>query len=162
MHIMSNDLYDLMAQALEEAEKGFAVGEVPVGALLIGRDGTILSRAYNQPLSLKDPTAHAEILALREGALYYNNYRMNDTTLVSTVEPCPMCMGAALHARISRLIFGAYDVKWGAAGSLFDLAADKRLNHRIEVVSGIMEKECRELLQEFFRIQRNKKNGLMS
>jgi tRNA(adenine34) deaminase len=144
----------LMEQALIEARKGLEMGEVPVGAVLAGSEGEILARSCNQPIYLKDPTAHAEILTLRKGGEVRNNYRLQDTTLVVTIEPCVMCMGAALNARIERLVFGTFDPKAGAAGSLYDMAQDKRLNHRIEVISGIMEKECKNLLQDFFRMRR--------
>jgi tRNA(adenine34) deaminase len=145
----------LMEQALIEARKGLEMGEVPVGAVLAGSEGEILARSCNQPIYLKDPTAHAEILTLRKGGEVRNNYRLQDTTLVVTIEPCVMCMGAALNARIERLVFGTFDPKAGAAGSLYDMAQDKRLNHRIEVISGIMEKECKNLLQDFFRMRRS-------
>ncbi len=147
-----------MRHALLEAEKGLARGEVPIGAVLSGPDGRIVAKSHNQPISLHDPTAHAEIVALRAGGAFFQNYRMNDTTLVVTLEPCLMCMGAALNARIARLVFGAFDPKSGAAGSLYNLAEDNRLNHSIEVVSGIMEKECRELMQDFFHLRRGKKS----
>ena len=153
---MHNDLYHLMKEALKEAEKGFAKGEVPVGAVLAGPDGNVVTTAHNQPISLKDPTAHAEILVLRAGGAFHRNYRITGATLVVTLEPCLMCMGAALNARISRLVFGAYDPKSGAAGSVYDLATDDRLNHRIEVIPGVMEKECRRLMQGFFHVQRER------
>ena len=152
---MEPDLYYLMRQALKEAEEGFSAGEVPVGAVLADQDGRIIARAHNQPISLNDPTAHAEILVIRKAGLLYENYRLNNTLLVVTIEPCLMCMGAALNARIARLIFGAVDTKAGAAGSVYNLAADKRLNHMIEVTSGVMEAECRALMQSFFRVRRN-------
>jgi tRNA(adenine34) deaminase len=151
---MYPDLYRLMKEALKEAERGLTKGEVPVGAVLAGSDGQIVARAHNQPIALNDPTAHAEILALRKAAQVLRNYRLNNTILVVTVEPCLMCMAAAINARISRLAFGADDPKGGAAGSLYNLASDDRLNHRIEITSGIMEKECRTLMQEFFKIRR--------
>jgi tRNA(adenine34) deaminase len=151
---MNTDLYHLMKEALKEAKKGFNSGEVPVGAVMTGPDGEIVARAHNQPVSRKDPTAHAEILVMRKAALCYGNYRLTGTLLVVTVEPCLMCMGAAINARISGLVFGASDPKAGAAGSVYNLAADSRLNHRIEVTSGIMEEECRALMQEFFKIRR--------
>ena len=151
---MDDDLNLWMEQAIREAEKGSDEGEVPVGAVLVGADGTIVAKAHNQPIALKDPTAHAEILALRAGAKFYGNYRITNTTLVVTIEPCPMCMGAALQARISRLVFGVYDPKSGAAGSVYNLATDERLNHRIEVIPGVMEEKCRELMQDFFRVKR--------
>ena len=151
------DLYQLMQQALAEAEKGLSAGEVPVGAVLAGPEGQIVARAHNQPITLQDPTAHAEILVIREASLFLGNYRLKDTLLVVTVEPCIMCMGAAIHARIARLVFGAPDPKGGAAGSLYNLAEDNRLNHEIEVIPGIMEQECRELIGGFFRGRREKK-----
>ena len=125
-----------------------------MGAVLVGADETVVAKAHNQPIALKDPSAHAEILVLRAGGVFYGNYRIPDATLVVTIEPCPMCMGAALQARISRLVFGAYDPKSGAAGSVYNLATDDRLNHRIEVIPGIMEEECRKLMQDFFRARR--------
>ncbi|MBE9573184.1 MAG: nucleoside deaminase [Proteobacteria bacterium] len=145
-----------MKQALSEAEKGSSMGEVPVGAVLTSPEGQIVAKAYNQPIALGDPTAHAEILAIRKAGLFFRNYRLNNTTLVVTLEPCLMCMGAAINARIARLVFGTVDPKAGAAVSLYNLAEDKRLNHRIEVVSGIMEEECRSLIQDFFRVRRRK------
>ena len=153
---MDPDLYHLMKEALKEAKKGFKSGEVPVGAVLAGPDGQIVARAHNQPISLNDPTAHAEILVMRKAGLFYRNYRLTDTLLIVTVEPCLMCMGAAINARISGLVFGAFDPRAGAAGSVYNLAADSRLNHSIEVTSGIMEEECRDLIQDFFKIRREK------
>ena len=153
MHL---DLYDLMGLALREAERGFSRGEVPVGAVVATPNGRIVAKAHNQPIALKDPTAHAEILAMRKAGLSYRNYRLNNTLLVVTIEPCLMCMGAAINARIDRLVFGAADPKAGAVHSLYRLAADKRLNHRIEVVSGIMEEECLALMQNFFKTRRKK------
>ncbi|TET92322.1 MAG: tRNA adenosine(34) deaminase TadA [Desulfobacteraceae bacterium] len=153
---MPLDLFHLMKQALSEAEKGSSMGEVPVGAVLASPEGQIVAKAYNQPIALGDPTAHAEILAIRKAGLFFRNYRLNNTTLVVTLEPCLMCMGAAINARIARLVFGTVDPKAGAAVSLYNLAEDKRLNHRIEVVSGIMEEECRSLIQDFFRVRREK------
>lgn len=153
---MPLDLFHLMKQALSEAEKGSSMGEVPVGAVLASPEGQIVAKAYNQPITLGDPTAHAEILAIRKAGLFFRNYRLNNTTLVVTLEPCLMCMGAAINARIARLVFGTVDPKAGAAVSLYNLAGDKRLNHRIEVVSGIMEEECRSLIQDFFRVRREK------
>ena len=153
---MQLDPYYLMRQALAEAEKAFLKGEVPVGAVLAGPEGQIIAKAHNQPIGLNDPTAHAEILAMREAGLILKNYRLNNAILVVTIEPCLMCMGAAVNARVARLIFGALDPKAGAAGSLYNLAADIRLNHEINVMSGIMEEECRALMQEFFRARRGK------
>jgi len=143
-----------MQQALEEARKGLSEGEVPVGAVLATPDGEIVARDHNRPIALKDPSAHAEILVMRKAGSAFQNYRLTNTVLVATVEPCLMCMGAALHARIPRLVFGASDPKAGAAGSVYDLATDERLNHRIEVVPNILEPECRTLMQDFFKSRR--------
>ncbi|EFK11227.1 cytidine and deoxycytidylate deaminase zinc-binding region [delta proteobacterium NaphS2] len=148
----------MMAQALLEAKKAYSKGEVPVGAVLADAQGYILSRAHNQPISLCDPTAHAEILAIRKACSICGNYRLTRCLLVATIEPCIMCMGAAIHSRVSTVIFGAHDVKGGAAGSLYDLSRDYRLNHRMEIVSGVREDECRELMRAFFRARRGKGN----
>ena len=153
---MDRDLFHLMKQALSEAEKAYSKGEVPVGAVLARPEGQIVAKAHNQPRALNDPTAHAEILVMRKAGLFYRNYRLNNTILVVTLEPCLMCMGAAINARVAQLVFGACDLKAGAAISLYRLADDKRLNHRIEIISGIMEEECRALMQRFFRMRRKK------
>ena len=139
---------------MAEAEEAFSKGEVPVGAVVAGPDSQILARAHNQPIALKDPTAHAEILALRRAGAACGNYRLNGCILIVTIEPCLMCMGAAIHARIARLVFGASDPKTGAAGSIYNLGKDERLNHRIEVTSGIMEDSCQALMTRFFRTRR--------
>ena len=149
---LSHEKY--MALALAEAKKAGQMGEVPIGAILVSEDGKILSSTHNRTIDLADPTAHAEILALREAALKINNYRLLNTTLYVTVEPCIMCMGAVVHARISKVVFGATDPKWGAAGSLYNFAGDERLNHRVAVTKGVCEHECRRLMQEFFRAKR--------
>jgi tRNA(adenine34) deaminase len=151
---MSMDYDLLMEEALLEAIKALERGEVPVGAVLASPDGEILARGYNQPISLNDPTAHAEIMALRRAGELCGNYRLTGTTLVVTIEPCIMCMGAAISARVSRVVFGAFDPKAGAAGSIYNLADDPRLNHRIEVISGVREQECRGLIQDFFKSRR--------
>lgn len=148
------DLFQLMQVALEEAGKAFQQGEVPVGAVVADPEGRVLARAHNRPIRAKDPTAHAEVLALREAAARTGNYRLEGATLVVTLEPCLMCMGAALQARVARLVYGAADPKAGAAASLYTVGSDPRLNHRIEVRGGVMEAECGELLKEFFRIRR--------
>jgi tRNA(adenine34) deaminase len=147
----------LMEEALGEARKALLEGEVPVGAILADPNGVIVSKAHNQPVFLHDPTAHAEILALRRAGPVYGNYRFDGATLVVTLEPCPMCMVAAVHARITRLVFGGRDPKWGAAGSVYDFVHDNRLNHTIEVVSGVMEADCVKLMQDFFQARRGKK-----
>jgi tRNA(adenine34) deaminase len=143
-----------MREALKEAEKGWRGGEVPIGALLIGRYKEVLARDHNRTISRNDPTAHAEILVIRRVAKLVENYRLNGMTIVVTIEPCPMCMGAIINARLDTLIFGAFDLKSGAAGSIYDLSNDGRLNHRLKVIPGIMEKECREFMQDFFRKKR--------
>ena len=144
-----------MGFAFEEAKKAGQIGEVPVGAVIVSEKGEILSAAHNQTIKLIDPTAHAEILALRKAALEINNYRLLNTTLYVTVEPCIMCMGAIVHARISRVVFGAADPKWGAAVSLYNVAEDDRLNHHVEIITGARAEDCRRLMQDFFRAKRD-------
>jgi len=145
---------DIMQQAIFEARQAALEDEVPVGAVLVAPDGTVLAKAHNQTIRLCDPTAHAEILALRSAAQAVGNYRLLETTLYVTIEPCIMCMGALLHARVARIVYGAKDPKWGAAGSCYDLAAEPRFNHVIDVQGGVLEKACRELIQAFFRHKR--------
>jgi len=145
-----------MKLALKEARKAGQKGEVPVGAVLVANTGDILAAAHNQTISLNDPTAHAEILALREAAQKVANYRLLNTILYVTIEPCIMCMGAIVHARVSRVVFGTDDPKWGAAGSLYNFADNIKLNHKPEIVSGICEDECRTLIQDFFSARRNR------
>jgi tRNA(adenine34) deaminase len=147
----------LMDKALLEAKKGFGEGEVPVGAVVAGPDGNIIACAHNQPIGLNDPTAHAEILAMRKAGEALRNYRLNNLTLFVTIEPCLMCVGAAIHSRISTIVFGAYDLKGGAAGSLYNPAIDTRLNHRIKIISGVRGKECGDLLRDFFKSRRSQK-----
>ena len=153
MAFSERDLY-FMREALKEAEAAYEKGEVPVGAVLVSEEGELLARAHNQPISLCDPTAHAEILALREGARRLGNYRLLGTTLYVTLEPCPMCAGALVYARVKRLIFGARDAKSGACGSVCNLVKEARLNHRLEVEEGLLAEEARRLLQEFFKARR--------
>jgi len=143
-----------MGEALIQAREALAAGEVPVGAVLVDGEGEILARAFNRPIGLSDPTAHAEVLALRQGAAALGNYRLPGVSLYVTIEPCLMCVGALLHARVARLVFGAADPKAGACVSVFRLPEDPRLNHRLEVVGGVREAECRELLQQFFQARR--------
>ena len=143
-----------MEIALAEAKKAGQIGEVPIGAVLVAENGEVISAAHNQTIRLVDPTAHAEILALRESASKLSNYRLLNTSLYVTVEPCIMCMGAIVHARVKRVIYGANDPKWGAAGSLYNFSEDVRLNHRVEIIKGVREEECRELMQAFFRAKR--------
>lgn len=147
------DHYYFMSMALEQAYRANGEGEVPVGAVVVKR-GEVIAKAYNQVIKRNDPTAHAEILALREAASILKNYRLIDTTLYVTVEPCLMCGGALIQARVNKLIFGTFDPKMGAFGSIYNLAEDKRLNHRIEVESGILEEECCKLIKIFFKKRR--------
>jgi tRNA(adenine34) deaminase len=146
-----------MREELDEAAKAEEKGEVPIGAVIV-LDGALLGRGHNAPIALHDPTAHAEIQALRASAQRIGNYRLVDSTLYVTVEPCLMCMGALLHARVRRLVFGCFDEKFGAAGSLYTLSQDPRLNHRIDTTAGVLEEECRARLQAFFRRRRGKKD----
>lgn len=154
MNLESPDSY-WMRQAMNLALRAAREGEVPVGAVLV-KDGALIGEGWNRPIGSCDPTAHAEIQALRAGAKNINNYRLLDTTLYVTLEPCAMCAGAIIHSRIKRLVFGAYDPKGGAAGSVFEILGTDKLNHRLEFTGGILEVECANLLTEFFRIKRNK------
>mgnify|MGYP006288520925 FL=1 len=140
--------------ALVEARRAAEIQEVPVGAVLVSADGRVLARAHNRTIADSDPSAHAEILAIREAARRLGNYRLLNTTLYATVEPCLMCMGAIIHARIARVVYGARDPKWGAAGSLYNLGEDRRLNHQPEIVQGPLLDECRNVIQDFFRARR--------
>ena len=142
-----------MQAAIKEACKSAKIGEVPVGAVLT-KDHELICAAGNSPISSLDPTSHAEIKVLREAATRLENYRLNGTTLYVTLEPCLMCMGAMIHARIERLVFGAYDPKSGAACSLYEVGTDGRLNHDLVIEGGLLEQECSELLRSFFRKKR--------
>jgi len=142
-----------MQQAIEQAQLAALAGEVPVGAVLV-RDGQVISKAFNQPITHHDPSAHAEMLALRQAALAEQNYRLPGTTLYVTLEPCTMCAGAILHARVDRLVFGAPDPKTGAAGSVADVFSSKQINHQTSVEGGIMGDECGQLLRSFFKERR--------
>ncbi len=143
-----------MGEALYQARLSLEAGEVPVGAVLVLAEGNMVAHAHNFPISLNDPTAHAEILALRQAAEIVGNYRLPGTTLYVTMEPCLMCTGALIYARIKRLVFGCPDLKAGACVSLYRIPEDPRLNHRLEVTGGVREAECRELVQQFFRAKR--------
>lgn len=142
-----------MTRALELARQARDHGEVPVGAIVV-HDGAVIGEGFNQPISLADPSAHAEMQAMRMAARRLDNYRLLDATVYVTLEPCAMCAGAMVHARIKRLVYGAADPKTGATGSVFNLVQAERLNHRLEVAGGVMEKECGELLKDFFRNRR--------
>jgi tRNA(adenine34) deaminase len=139
--------------ALVEARRAADAGEVPIGAVVV-LDGRVIARAHNAPITLRDPTAHAEVLALRAAARETGNYRLERTSVYTTVEPCLMCCGALVHARVARLVYGAADPKAGAAASLYRILDDGRLNHRVEVTAGVRSEECAALLTEFFRARR--------
>ena len=145
-----------MAVALEEAEAALGHGDVPVGAVVVGADGRIVARRHNERERTGDPTAHAELLALRDAAAALGTWRLDGTTLVVTLEPCPMCAGALVASRTGRLVFGAADPKAGACGSLYNLCADPRLNHELPVLAGVAAERCSELLTAFFADRRRR------
>ncbi|GAB4362559.1 MAG: tRNA adenosine(34) deaminase TadA [Gammaproteobacteria bacterium] len=142
-----------MQRALALAERAAEEGEVPVGAVLV-KGGQVIGEGWNHPIAASDPTAHAEILALRQGAARVGNYRLVETTLYATLEPCPMCAGAMIHARVQRLVIAADDPRSGAAGSVLDLLQHPQLNHRVEVVRGVLAAQAGEMLRAFFRARR--------
>ena len=142
-----------MREALSLAEQAEQQGEIPVGAILV-KDNKIIGKGWNQSITLNDPSAHAEMLAIREAGKAVNNYRLIDTTLYVTLEPCPMCAGLLVHSRIDTLVFGARDGKTGAAGSVMDILNDPRLNHQVNVVSDVLANECGDKLSQFFKRRR--------
>ncbi len=142
-----------MRMALEEAKKAGKANEVPIGAILVKGD-EVIARDHNRCIELNDPTAHAEMLALRKAGEVLKNYRLNGTVMYVTAEPCPMCASAMVHSRISRLVFGTVEPKFGAVESRFKLLQDEGSNHKIEVRRGVLEKECAEILKDFFRERR--------
>ena len=144
---------EFMEQALEQAGLAALAGEVPVGAVIV-RNGEVISKAFNQPISNHDPSAHAEMLALRHAALSAENYRLPGATLYVTLEPCIMCAGAMLHARVDRIVYGAADPKTGAAGSVLDVFSSKQINHQTVIEGGMMAQECAQLLRDFFKERR--------
>jgi tRNA(adenine34) deaminase len=144
-----------MEHALTLARRAMGDGEVPVGAVVVTNDGVIVGEGWNRPIGNQDPTAHAEVVALRDAASRLGNYRLNECTLYVTLEPCPMCAGAIVHARVKRVVYGATDPKGGAAGSVFDLLpTDQRFNHRVEVTGGLLQQASSDLLKDFFRQRR--------
>jgi len=145
-----------MKLALEEARKALQAGEVPIGAVVVAED-KLIGRGHNQTIGKNDPTAHAEIMALREAAIRMRNYRLPEAYLYATVEPCLMCVGAMVQARIKRLVYGVPDPKGGAISSTLDIASIKGLNHCFAITSGVMDEECRQLLQDFFQRKRGKR-----
>lgn len=148
-------LDELMGLALEEAAAAPAHGDVPIGAVVVGPDGAVIARRHNERELTGDPTAHAELLALRDAAARLGRWRLDGCVLVSTIEPCPMCAGAALAARITTVVFGAPDPKAGACGSLYNLGADPRLNHDMAIVPGVRQAEAATLIREFFANRRS-------
>ena len=149
MDELASEIY-FMKEALKEALKAYEKGEIPVGALIVV-DGKILSRAHNQKETTNDPTAHAEILAIRQASEILGRWRLTDAVLYITKEPCIMCCGAIINARIKRVVYGCNDQKAGGAVSLYKILQDKRLNHQVELISGILEEECRKILKKFFQ-----------
>lgn len=154
------DHHYFMGLALAEAQQGYDLQEVPVGAVLVDGRGMVLAKAHNCPIGMKDPTAHAEILALRRAAGALENYRLAGSTMYVTLEPCCMCVGAMLHARVERLVFGTADLKSGSAGSVMDLTSVPTFNHYIGVIDGVRSEECAGLLQRFFRERRQKSKNV--
>ncbi len=147
-----------MQQALLQAEKAYALGEVPVGALLV-RDGEVIGAGYNQPISSADPTAHAEVVALRDGARRVGNYRLPNTTLYVTIEPCTMCAGAIIHSRVARLVYGATEPKAGVVESNLALLDQAHFNHSLSTTGGVLAEQCSDLISQFFRMRREQKKG---
>ena len=147
----------MMRYALTLADKAEALGEIPVGAVLVDESGNIIGEGWNLSIVQSDPTAHAEIIALRDGAKHLQNYRLLNTTLYVTLEPCTMCAGAILHSRIKRLVFGASDYKTGAVGSRFHFFDDYKMNHTLEITSGVLAEECSQKLSAFFQKRREEK-----
>ena len=145
-----------MRKAIKAAEAAREFGEIPIGACLIDKNGELISIAGNRTITFCDPTAHAEILVLREAAVKIGNYRLTETSVYTTIEPCTMCAGALVNARVKRLIFGAKDERFGAVTSIFRLCDTSSLNHQIEITAGVLAEDCREIMQNFFRQKRQK------
>jgi tRNA(adenine34) deaminase len=146
-----------MTEAIREALKAVKDDEVPVGCVIV-HEGIIIGRDYNRTISLQDPTAHAEMLAITAASESLNSWRLTDCTVYSTIEPCAMCAGALVMARVNRIVFGAHDPKFGACGSLYNIVQDHRLNHVADLTSGILEDDCSKIMQKFFRKKRKKDN----
>lgn len=146
---------DYMQEALCEAKEAYAKGEIPIGAVIV-QNGQIIARNHNRREELHDPTAHAEVLVMREAGKIFGGWRLPETTLYVTIEPCPMCAGALVQARVSRVVYGARDLKAGAVHSLYGITADERLNHCLEITAGVLEDEAREIMQQFFQSRRKR------
>jgi len=158
---MDTDMQDavFMREAISQAQNAWALGEVPVGAVVV-KDGAIIATGFNQPIGTHDPTAHAEIMALRAAAEILGNYRLPGCSLYVTLEPCAMCSGAMMHARLERVVFGAPDPKTGACGSVVDLFGQDKLNHHTEVTGGVLADECGQLLKDFFAERRASRQAM--
>jgi tRNA(adenine34) deaminase len=148
----SDDKY--MQLAIAEAVKAGQIEEVPIGAVLVDAAGKVVARAHNETIARKDPSAHAEMLAIRAACEKINNYRLTGMRMYSTIEPCLMCMGAIIHARLVEVVYGARDPRWGAAGSLYDFSSDPRLNHRLRIVGGVNAQRCANMMKAFFATRR--------
>lgn len=144
-----------MLEALSEAWRAYLIAEVPIGAVIV-KDGKVIARGHNLRESTKDPTAHAEIIAIRKAAEYLGGWRLTGCTMYVTIEPCPMCAGAIYQARFDKLVYGAPDIKAGAAGSLYNIPSDERLNHQLEVVPGVLTEKCANIMSSFFKELRNR------
>jgi tRNA(adenine34) deaminase len=153
MKIIEQQDINWMQHAINLAKQAALHNEVPVGAVLV-LNNQIIGKGFNQPIKNNDPTAHAEIIALRQGADNLNNYRLLDTTLYITLEPCAMCAGAIIHSRVKRVVYGAFDPRAGGAGSVFSILQSDKLNHKVEICSDVMSKECGDILREFFKERR--------
>lgn len=145
---------EMMVLAISEAKKALVHEDVPVGAIVVDPDGKVIAARHNERELTNDPTAHAEVLAVGDAAAVLGSWRLNDCTVVATLEPCPMCAGALVNGRVKRVVFGAHDISGGAVGSLYNLCSDPRLNHEVEVTPGILARECAELLTGFFATKR--------
>ncbi|GAB1401198.1 tRNA adenosine(34) deaminase TadA [Elusimicrobiota bacterium] len=150
---MNNRDISFMKEAIKCAQKALLCGEVPIGAVIV-KDGKIIAKGYNKSIKNTDTTAHAEIIAIRKACKKLNNYRLNDCTVYITIEPCAMCTGALIWARAKKIVFGAYDVKAGACGSVFNIPSERKLNHKIEVSGGLLQEECATIIKEFFKNKR--------
>ena len=150
-----NSIDRFMAEAIKEARKAEEAGDVPIGAVIV-HDGSIIARAHNQVEVLRDATAHAEIIAITQASAHLDNWRLSETTLVVTKEPCPMCAGAIMNARVGKVVFGVYDPKYGAAGSVYPILTDDKMYHKVELLGGVREDECRQMIQNFFQKVRKK------
>jgi tRNA(adenine34) deaminase len=155
---VKDDIY-WMYKAIEQAHKAQEIGEIPVGAVLVV-DNKIIAKGWNHSIIDNDPTAHAEIMALRKGGKHLQNYRLLDATLYITLEPCVMCAGAIVHSRVKRVVYGASDLKTGAAGSFIDILQHPGMNHKVEITSGVLGEECSQLLSQFFKMRRAEKKQL--